>query len=167
MALEHLSVGYYFGRNYKEASKTVEKIYGLTPFAPLANLVEGWLLFQKKDYKPALEILSKSRKGFLGLSAFHEALALSSQGLIYAEQGNTEMALSVINELTKFGGADGIESLKGIIHLYLGNLKQGFDTINSGILNQNSYIYLKVDPKLDRYRNDDKFKKLLKLYNLG
>jgi len=167
MALEHLSFGYYFDRNYKKASETVEKIYGLTPFAPLANLVEGWLLFQEKDYKPALDVLSKSRKGFLGLSAFHEALALSSQGLIYVEQGNTEKALSVINELTQFGGADGIESLKGIIHLYLGNSKKGFDTINSGILNQNSYIYLKVDPKLDRYRNDDKFKELLKLYNLG
>ena len=103
----------------------------------------------------------------MGLSAFHEALALSSQGLIYVEQGNTEKAMSVINELTKFGGADGIESLIGIIHLYLGNSKQGFDTIKSGILSQNSYIYLKVDPKLDRYRNDDKFKELLKLYNLG
>ena len=88
-------------------------------------------------------------------------------GLIYAEQGNTEKALSVINELTKFGGADGIESLKGIIHLYLGSSKKGFDTINKGILNQNSYIYLKVDPKLDRYRNEAKFKELLKLYNLG
>ena len=167
MALEHLSVGYYFDRNYKKSLETIEKIYGLTPFAPLANMIEGWILFQKKDYKAALDVLSESKKGFLGLSALHEALALSGQGIVYAEQGDTEKALSIINELTKFGGADGIESLKGIIHLYLGNTKQGFDIINNGILNQNPYLYIKVDPRLDQYRDRPRFKELLKLYNLG
>ena len=130
-------------------------------------MIEGWILFQKKDYKAALDVLSESKKGFLGLSALHEALALSGQGIVYAEQGDTEKALSVINELTKFGGADGIESLKGIIHLYLGNTKQGFDIINNGILNQNPYLYIKVDPRLDQYRDRPRFKELLKLYNLG
>jgi len=167
MALEHLSFGYYFDKNYNKALKTVEKIYTLTPFAPLAKLVEGWLLFQTQDYGSALDALNESKKGFLGLSAFHEALALYSQGLIYAQQGKKEDALLVINELTKFGGADGIESLKGIIHLYLGNTEQGFNTINDGILDQNPYIYLKVDPKLDQFRNTTKFKKLIELYNLN
>ena len=167
MALEHLSFGYYFDKNYDRALETVEKIYGLTPFAPLANLVEGWIFFEKKDYSSALDILSESKKGFLGLSAFHEALALYSQGLIYAQQEKREEALSVINELTKFGGADGIESLKGIIHLYLGNTDKGYNAINNGILDQNPYIYLKVDPKLDQFRNETRFKKLIDLYKLS
>ncbi len=167
MALEHLSFGYYFDKNYDKALETVEKIYGLTPFAPLANLVEGWLFFEKKDYSSALDRLSKSKKGFLGLSAFHEALALYSQGLIYAQQEKREDALSVINELTKFGGADGIESLKGVIHLYLGNTDKGYNAINNGILDQNPYIYLKVDPKLDQFRSETRFKKLIDLYKLS
>ena len=167
MALEHLSFGYYFDKNYDKALETVEKIYGLTPFAPLANLVEGWLFFEKKDYSSALDRLSKSKKGFLGLSAFHEALALYSQGLIYAQQEKREDALSVINELTKFGGADGIESLKGIIHLYLGNTDKGYNAINNGILDQNPYIYLKVDPKLDQFRSETRFKKLIDLYKFS
>ena len=167
MALEHLSFGYYFDKNYDKALETVEKIYGLTPFAPLANLVEGWLFFEKKDYSSALDRLSKSKKGFLGLSAFHEALALYSQGLIYAQQEKREDALSVINELTKFGGADGIESLKGVIHLYLGNTDKGYNAINNGILDQNPYIYLKVDPKLDQFRSETRFKKLIDLYKFS
>ena len=167
MALEHLSFGYYFDKNYDKALETVEKIYGLTPFAPLANLVEGWLFFEKKDYSSALDRLSKSKKGFLGLSAFHEALALYSQGLIYAQQEKREEALSVINELTKFGGADGIESLKGVIHLYLGNTDKGYNAINNGILDQNPYIYLKVDPKLDQFRSETRFKKLIDLYKFS
>ncbi len=167
MALEHLSFGYYFDKNYDKALETVEKTYGLTPFAPLAKLVEGWLLFEKKDYSSALDVLRESKKGFLGLSAFHEALALYSQGLIYVQQGKQDEALSVINELTKFGGADGIESLKGIIHLYLGNTDKGYNTINKGVVDQNPYIYLKVDPKLDQYRNEAEFKKLIKLFNLS
>lgn len=167
MALEHLSFGYYFDRNYSKSREIVEKIYGLTPFAPLAKLVEGWLLFQTQEYSSALDALNESKKGFLGLSAFHEALALYGQGLIYAQQGKREDALSVINELTKFGGADGIESLKGIIHLYIGNTEKGFNIINDGILDQNPYIYLKVDPKLDQFRNETRFKKLIDLYKLS
>ena len=73
----------------------------------------------------------------------------------------------IINELTKFGGADGIESLKGIIHLYLGNTDKGYNTINKGVVDQNPYIYLKVDTKLDQYRNEAEFKKLIKLFNLS
>ena len=165
MALEHLSVGYYFGRNFDDASKTIKTIYNQTTFAPLANLVEGWILFQEQDYTSALNILQTSRNGFLGLSAFHEALALAAQGIIYAIQEDKEGVESIISELEKFGESDGAKSMIGIIKLYTGDHSKGFKILQDSILNDNPYIYIFIDPKLDPFRNDAQFIQLLKLYN--
>ena len=165
MALEHLSVGYYFGRNIDEASKTIKTIYDQTTFAPLANLVEGWILLQKKDYTGSLTILQKSRNGFLGLSAFHEALALGAQGIVFAIQQDMKGAELIISELESFGESNGVKSMIGIIKLYTGDQSKGYKILKDSILNDNPYIYFIIDPKLDQFRNDVRFIELLSLYN--
>ena len=165
MALEHLSVGYYFGRNFDDASKTIKTIYNQTTFAPLANLVEGWILLQEKDYTGALTILQTSRNGFLGLSAFHEALALAAQGIVYAIQKDMKGVEEIISELENFGESNGAKSMIGIIKLYTGDQSKGYKILQDSILNDNPYIYFFIDPKLDRFRNDAQFIELLALYN--
>ena len=165
MALEHLSVGYYFGRNFDDASKIIKTIYHQTTFAPLANLVEGWILLQEKDYTGALTILQKSRSGFLGLSAFNEALALAAQGIVYAIKEDMKGVKLIISELENFGESNGVKSMIGIIKLYTGAQSTGYKMLKDGILNDNPYIYLFIDPKLDQFRNDAKFIELLTLYN--
>ena len=165
MALEHLSVGYYFGRNFDKASKIINTIYDQTTFAPLANLVEGWILMQKKDYTGSLTVLQKSRNGFLGLSAFYEALALGAQGIIFAVQEDKEGVELIISELENFGESNGVKSMIGIIKLYSGDQSKGYKIIKDSILNDNPYIYFFIDPKLDRFKNDVRFIELLSLFN--
>jgi len=165
MALEHLSVGHYFGRNFDDASKTIKTIYNQTTFAPLANLVEGWILLQEKDYTGALTILQTSRNGFLGLSAFHEALALAAQGIVYAIQEDMKGVELIISELENFGESNGAKSMIGIIKLYTGDQSKGYKILQDSILNDNPYIYIFIDPKLDIFRNDAQFIELLALYN--
>ena len=55
----------------------------------------------------------------------------------------------------------------GIIELYMGNQDKGFDIIEKGITDHNPYVYIMVDPKLDQFRSEPRFKELLKLYNLN
>ena len=165
MALEHLSVGYYFGRNFDDAFKTINTIYNQTTFAPLANLVEGWILLQEKDYTGSLTILQTSRNGFLGLSEFHEALALGAQGIVYVFQEDMKGVELIISELENFGESAGAKSMIGIIKLYMGDHSKGYKILQDNILNDNPYIYFFIDPKLDRFRNDAQFIKLLTLYN--
>ena len=131
----------------------------------MANLVEGWILLQEKDYTGSLTILQKSRNGFLGLSAFHEALALGAQGIVFAIQEDMKGIELIISELEHFGESNGVKSMIGIIKLYMGDQPTGYKMLKDSILNDNPYIYFFIDPKLDQFRNDAKFIELLTLYN--
>ena len=167
MALEHLSIGYYFERSFDKASNTIEIIYDQTTFSPLANLVEGWILLLEKDYTSALKVLQSSRNGFLGLSAQHEALSLSAQGVIHALQNNIDQVTSTISELESFGASDGAKSMIGMIKLYSGERSDGYKMLKDDILSDNPYVYLHIDPLLDPFRDETQFIELLKLYNIN
>jgi len=167
MALEHLSIGYYFERSFDKASNTIETIYDQTTFSPLANLVEGWILLLEKDYTSALKVLQSSRNGFLGLSAQHEALSLCAQGIIHAIQNQTEEVASIISELEHFGDSDGAKSMVGIIKLYSGKRPEGYAIFRDDIINDNPYVYLYIDPLLDPFRDETQFIELLNLYNMN
>ena len=131
----------------------------------MANLVEGWILLQERDYTGALTILQTSRNGFLGLSAFHEALALAAQGIVYAIQEDMKGVEVIIAALENFGESNGVKSMIGIIKLYTGDQLKGYKILRDSILDNNPYIYFLIDPKLDRFRNDAKFIELLAIYN--
>jgi hypothetical protein len=71
----------------------------------------------------------------------------------------------IISELENFGESNGAKSMIGIIKLYTGDHSKGYKILQDSILNDNPYIYIFIDPKLDIFRNDAQFIELLTLYN--
>ena len=166
IALEHLASGHYFSKNYRLAKKTIEKIHGMTTFSPLADMVQGWIYFHEENYDRGLRSLDKAREKFVGLSGFFESLALASQGMIYAHQGKKDDTEKVLVELDSFGNANGMESMKGLISLYAGDIEKGFDLIEKGVIENNPYVFIKIDPKLQPFKKHERYKDILRLYNL-
>ena len=166
IALEHLASGHYFSKNYRLAKETIEKIHGMTTFSPLADMVQGWIYFHEENYDRGLRSLDKAREKFVGLSGFFESLALASQGMIYAHQGKKDDTEKVLVELDSFGNANGMESMKGLISLYAGDIEKGFDLIEKGVIENNPYVFIKIDPKLQPFKKHERYKDILRLYNL-
>lgn len=166
IALEHLASGHYFSKNYRLAKKTIEKIHDMTTFSPLADMVQGWIYFHEENYDRGLRSLDKAREKFVGLSGFFESLALASQGMIYAHQGKKDDTEKVLVELDSFGNANGMESMKGLIALYAGDIEKGFDLIEKGVIENNPYVFIKIDPKLQPFKKHERYKDILRLYNL-
>ena len=61
-------------------------------------------------------------------------------------------------------GTSGIQSLKGIIHLHLGNKDKGYRILTEQVNKNDPYIYMKIDHYLEPYRKEDRFIELLKVY---
>ena len=51
--------------------------------------------------------------------------------------------------------------------MHMGNKEKGYNILKEQIKKNDPYVFLKIDSYLKPYRNEAKFKELLKLYNLG
>ena len=94
-------------------------------------------------------------------------MAITGKGCVYADMGETEMAESMLLELEKFTGTTGVASLRGIILMHMGNKEEGYNILKEQIKKNDPYVFLKIGPYLEPYRNETQFKKLLALYNLN
>ncbi len=166
-SLEFLSVVNYFAKNYSNAREYISQAKNLSQVVPLGRLVEGWLYYDEKKYEQAIESFDYSQGFFVGLSVLFESMAMTGKGCVYADMGNTDKAEDVIKELDKFSGTTGVICLKGIIQMHLGNKNEGYKILEEQIKKNDPYVFLKIDSYLKPYRHEAKFKKLLKLYNLG
>ena len=86
--------------------------------------------------------------------------------MIYAHQGKKDDTEKVLVELDSFGNANGMESMKGLISLYAGDIEKGFDLIEKGVIENNPYVFIKIDPKLQPFKKHERYKDILRLYNL-
>ena len=166
-SLEFLSIVNYFAKNYSKVKEYISQAKNISQTVPLGRLVEGWLYYDEKKYEEAIEAFDYAQKIFLGLSVLFESMAITGKGCVYADMGETEMAKSMLLELEKFTGTTGITSLKGIILMHMGNKEKGYNILKEQIKKNDPYVFLKIDSYLKPYRNEAKFKELLKLYNLG
>ena len=164
---EFLAFTYYLKKDFIQAKSFIEQGYEIAPFTPLSRMVEGWMWIFDENYENALTAFDDSQKGFFGLSSFFEALALTGKGIVYAKQGHITEAERIITDLDTFGTADGIQSLKGIILLYLDKIDEGFAIMKQDIEEQNPYIYIKSDPLLDPFKHLPQHNELIKLYKLN
>jgi len=166
-SLEFLAIVHYFAEQYSKAKEFISRAKNISQTVPLASLVEGWIFYEEKKYERAIESFNFAQRTFVGLSILFEVMAITGKGCIFADMGNAEMAESMLKELEKFSGTTGVESMNGIIQMHLGNKKEGYKILEEQIKKDDPYIFLKIDSYLRPYRDEPKFKKLLKLYNLG
>ena len=166
ISIEYLAFTCYLKQDFKAAKSYIEQGYNIAPNTPLSRMVEGRLYLHEKKYDKALAAFDDSEKGFVGLSPFLQAMALMGKGLVYAQMGDKGKAEKMMQQLTSFGKADGIQSLKAIVQLQLGQHEEGLAVIKKDIQEQNPYIYVLTDPMFDAFKTDSRYKEIIRLYNL-
>ena len=156
---------YIFGHD-EESKNSLENAYEIVPELPLAGLVEARYAHKNGDFKKAEKLYKRSENIFKGLSETLELLSLFSRGVLYAENDDIAKANNIINDIKKLDGATGSYCLRGGIHLYLGELDEGFSLIEEGIKKNSPYYFLNVDPLFKKFQSNPQFIKILKSYGL-
>ena len=163
---ELIAMAYYLFGDNDNALNSLNDAYDIVPELPLAALIEGRFAHKNGKIEKAEKLYRFSQKTFNGLSEMYEMLAMFSRAIMYVDNDRKDEAYQIIEDLKKHKGSIGSFSLRGGIHLYLGEEEEGFRLIEESISKNSPYYYLKVDPLFKKFHSNPRFKKIIKSYGL-
>lgn len=163
---ELIAMAYYLFGDNDNALNSLNDAYDIVPELPLAALIEGRFAHKNGKIEKAEKLYRFSQKTFNGLSEMYEMLAMFSRAIMYVDNDRKDEAYQIIEDLKKHKGSIGSFSLRGGIHLYLGEEDEGFRLIEESISKNSPYYYLKVDPLFKKFHSNPRFKKIISSYGL-
>jgi serine/threonine-protein kinase len=161
---KHVGWHYYFKRQYDQAIQQYLKTLEIDPNFVQARLDLGKAYVQKAMFEEAIAELNKARS----LSANSPAI-VAALGHAYALSGRESEARQVIEKLKKAGRRHYIASyLIAEIYVGLGEKKLAFEWLEKAYAERSGYlVYLKVEPRFDSLRSDQRFADLLRRIGLA
>lgn len=161
--LKDQGMAYYYARQYDKAWENTVKSLELDPDFISVFRLRSLVLTEQGKYEEALK--ENARWGELTANALKTKLA---EGYILAASGKHQEALWIaaeIQENEKFGSND-YRSI-GLIHTALGDHDTAFHWLELSYQHrEESLCSLKVDPKLDRLRDDPRYAELVRKVGL-
>jgi DNA-binding SARP family transcriptional activator/TolB-like protein len=148
---------FHFTRRYEQAIEVYEKTLELDPNRYRVYLWLGWVYEQKGMYTDAIAAFLKSR------TMEDNTEALASLGSAYALSGNTDQARGILNEVCERSARLYVSPYhRSLLLLSLGRKDQAFEWLERAYDERAEWmIYLSVDPRFDRLRDDPRFANLL------
>lgn len=154
----HLAWHYYMAREFDEALAQSEHVIRMEPTFHWGHFFAGW----------ALERLGRKDEA---ITALREAARCSSNSpVMLAGLGHTlgvaqdrRGALKIVEQLKELRGRKGLFAYEiGIVHAVLGDLDEAFKWLSRAVQERSGWIaYLLVDPRLDPFRGEPRFKSLV------
>jgi TolB-like protein/DNA-binding winged helix-turn-helix (wHTH) protein/Flp pilus assembly protein TadD len=154
---------YFFERNYDLAKEQLKRTLEMDQNFIAAHVKLGWVYEQEGKYEEAI-------------AQFKNALALSGDddetiglfGTCYALSGRRAEAIKIANKLIAQSKQRYISAFWiAIIYASLGEKEYVFEWLNKGAAERNvGMVWLKVEPKLDRFRSDPRFFELSRIIGL-
>lgn len=159
----NLALNYYLTRQYNEAISQCRKTLELDPAFFPGSIEIGWTYGQQGRYQDALAELTRTRDmpgGFVPATA--------ELGYVYAVSGERAGAQKMLQELHERSGQEFVDPYYiAIIHLGLGDADQTFLWLNKAYEERSFWLlYLRVEPKYDRLRQDPRFADLVRRVGL-
>ena len=93
-------------------------------------------------------------------------MAIGYMGVSRAINDDRTGALEVIERLVTAGEAPEKNNFIGMIYLLLGQKDKGWELIENNMEQYGCYIFIKCDPFIQRFSEDQRYIALLKKYNL-
>ena len=157
-------MAYYYARQYDKALENTRKVLELDPDFISVFRLRSLVLTEQGLYDEALS--ENEHWGKLTANALKTKLA---RGYILATSGKHQEALSIAEEIQqneKFGSND-YRSM-ALIYTAMGHHDNAFHWLELSYLHrEESLCSLKVDPKLDRLREDPRFNDLIRKIGLA
>jgi len=158
-----LGAQFYTARQYDQAMRAFQKVFGLEPDYAWAHYGLGWVYSERKMYPEAIAELVKA----VNLSNRSES-AVASLGKVLGDSGRKQEARKILKELRERSKHRYVSSyLIGLVQLGLGERNQAIASLDQGYTNRDQWMmYMKVDPGWDDLRSDPRFKDLTRRVGL-
>lgn len=156
--------GLYAARRYDEAIEQVQGAIDLDPGFAVGYLWQSLSLLQKRLHVEAISALEKARD----LSG-NSPLVLGPLGHAYAVAGQPLRARGVLAELAALSKHRYVSPFDHVlVHLGLEDDNQAFAWLEKAFVDRSYRMHwLKVDPRFDRLRGDERFTTLLERMGLN
>ncbi|MBI1803429.1 MAG: protein kinase [Ignavibacteria bacterium] len=153
----------YLSRHYDQAIEQYRRTLEMDPNFLQARLWFGRPYLQKKMYKEAISELQAA----VQLSG-NSTIACAMLGHAYAAAGNKKEALKMLDELTKRSEHQYVPSYWiGMIYIGFGDKDKAFAWLDKAYDERSAWLaWLKVEPRFDTLRSDQRFTTLLKKMGL-
>jgi tetratricopeptide (TPR) repeat protein len=157
-------MSYYYTREYDKALANADKTLELDPEFSTAYRLRSLVYHAKEMYNEA--IAENERWGKLTGNPTKTKLALAN---IYASAGRKEEALTLVTEILNnytLGGND----YRSMAHIYtaLGDYDEAFKWLDLSLARrEESLCNIKIDPKWDQLRDDQRYIELVRKVGLA
>ena len=191
LALEMAQMG-----RMDEATREIKRAQDLDPLGLIANINAGWIFYHARKYDRAIEEMRKSleldpnfARGHWAISEpleqqqkYDEAIAelqkarqldetpimLALLGHVYAVTGKRDETRKIIDELNDLSKRMYVDPyFLAEIYVALGERDQALQALESAYAQRSSWLsWLKVEPKFDQLRADQRFKDIVRRVGL-
>src|SRR5260370_27660817 len=160
----HLGWHYLYAHQYDVAIDQLKKTLEMEPNYGLAHWYLGLAYQQKQMYPEALEELRKARD-LLKNNVPVEA----DMGYTYAVSGKRDEAEKILNQLTELSKRKYVSSYNmALIYIGLGEKDRALEWLENSYKERSELlVYLKVEPRLDTLRSDQRFAELMRRVGLA
>lgn len=157
-----LGVALYLARRYEEAITQLRKTLEMDPNSPLAHF---HLAASYAEQGKADEAIAEFRKA----TDLSGGSTLASLGYAYAASGKRDEALKILDELKARSTRGDVPAFEmGIIYTGLGDKDLAFEWFDKAIEDRSELMaWLKVDPRLNTLRSDERFTRLIRRVGLA
>jgi tetratricopeptide (TPR) repeat protein len=158
-----LAWDYYFMSEYEKAIDQCKKVLEIDPNFAYVHAVLGRVYVQKSLYGAAIEEFQKA----IDLSGGNR-LYLAELGHAYALAGKTEEANKILEELQRFSKQKYADaSYIAMVYVGAGEIDGAFQWLEKAFEERAfGLTLLKIEPRFDRIRSDQRYKALLKKMGL-
>jgi len=160
---EDLGVTYYYARKYDQAIEQQQKGLDLDPNYFFGHVRMGQAYEQKGMYKESIELLNKART-----ISGDWPVAVAELGCAYAMHSEKSKARAVLSELKSRATKEYIDPyLMALVYTSLDEKDQAFEWLEKAFEVRSPWMtWLKVEPKFDRLRSEERFRNLLRRVGL-
>jgi serine/threonine-protein kinase len=155
----HLGWNYFFARRYSEALTQLGRTIELDPNYGLAYWYRGLTYEQQGKYADAMADMTRGATLLQG-----NVVVAADIGHVHATSGNRREAEDVIKKLQQESTRRYISSFEiALIYVGIGETDRAFEWLDKAYRERSDLlVYLRVDPRLDPIRSDERFDNLLK-----
>lgn len=156
----------YIARSYSRAIEELSKVLEVDPHFYLARFFSGLVYGQQRIYDCAIEELKQAHQLEKALPGVNVALA--ALGHTYAASGRTGEAREILERLLKAPSGSYVSPCDlAVIYTALGEHDRAFEWLGRACEERDEWIvYVKVNPRLDPLRSDDRFGELVRRVGL-
>jgi len=154
-----LGDAFYFARQYEQAVEQYRRAIGVEPQSHWPHLMLGWAYEQQGKFSEAIAELNQARR------PFDNPQIAAALGHAYAASGQRAAAQKVLAELQEIAQRRYVSPYDvATIYAGLGEQEQALNWLEKAYADRCGWLalWLKVDPKFDGLRADERFRDLLR-----